>query len=209
LIVEREKIEEFKAKGVRMPGREPFVIGELSFEPPITLNGCVIVGPSFIGRYSYVGNFTQIDNHTTIGRYCSIASSCTIGAAKHPTDWLSTHPFQYHGPTEPDVMLREREFPHTEIGHDVWIGANAVVLAGVKIGSGAVVGAGAIVTRDVEPYSVVVGAPAKIKRWRFTDEIVRELLSLAWWDLPPEAIQTLAFDNIDACLERLRVLRKS
>ena len=202
-----QKFSEISEKGIVTPGNPPSIIGELHFEPPITLNACVIIGPSLIGRYSYVGNFTHIDNHTEIGRYCSIASSCTIGAANHPTDWLSTHPFQYHAGTAPYAELRPRKEQHTKIGHDVWIGANATILAGISIGHGAIIGAGSVVTQDVQPYAVVVGATARILRYRFSEEIVAELLALAWWDLHPEAIQALPFDGIGTCLAKLRQIR--
>lgn len=202
-----EKSAEFSEKGITMPGLHPMIIGEMAFEPPVTLNGCVIVGPVTIGIFSYVGDFTRIDNFTTIGRYCSIASSCTIGAASHPLDWLSSHPFQYHAGTEPGVSKRQRDNPPTNIGHDVWIGANTVVLAGVTVGTGAVIGAGSFVTRNVPPYAVVVGTPAKGLRFRFPPQIAAELLGLAWWDLPIQDIAELPFDDIAACLAVLREKR--
>ena len=191
------KLEDFKAKGVTVPGKPPFIHGDLSFEAPITLNNCVIGGPSFIGRFSYVGNFSYVESHTSIGRFCSIATSCTIGAAGHPLDWLSTHPFQYQGQIE----------KHTKIGHDVWIGANSVVLAGVTIGHGAVVGAGAVVTKDVPPYAIVTGTPAIIMRFRFSPNVIAELLSLQWWDLSGKEIQSLKFNDVDKCLAQLREIR--
>ncbi len=209
MSVSAEQFSELSAQGITFPTNPPCIVGDLTFEPPITLNGCVVIGPSSIGRYSYVGNFSSIDNFTKIGRYCSIASGCTIGAASHPLDWLSTHPFQYHKFTAPDVSIRERLPMETKIGHDVWIGANAVVFAGVLIGNGAIIGAGSVVNRSVPPYSIVIGSPARIIRLRFSEEIVAELEALKWWDLEPAAIAELPFDNIGACLEKLRQIKEN
>ncbi len=204
LSVSAEQFNELSAQGITFPTNPLCIVGDLTFEPPITLNGCVVIGPSSIGRYSYVGNFSSIDNFTTIGRYCSIASGCTIGAASHPIDWLSTHPFQYHKFTAPDVSIRERLPMETKIGNDVWIGANSVIFAGVTIGNGAIIGAGSVVNRHVPPYAIVTGAPGRLRRMRFGPEIVAELEALKWWDLEPADIAELPFDDLPACLALLR-----
>jgi acetyltransferase-like isoleucine patch superfamily enzyme len=134
--------------------------------------GCEFVGNVRIGYRSYANNslFRNVD----VGRFCSIGRRCSIGAAKHDIRALTTHPF---GATE--------EFqagPKTEIGHDVWIGDNVVITAGVKIGTGAVIGAGAIVTKDVPPYAIMAGVPARILRQRFDELTSRRLLQSRWWE---------------------------
>ncbi|MEJ0070803.1 MAG: CatB-related O-acetyltransferase [Pseudomonadota bacterium] len=168
----------------------------------------MIVGPAHIGRHSTIGDFSHVAPQTTIGRYCSIANSCTIGAPPPSLDWLSTHAFQQRGLIGATIATRPWEPPATKLGHDVSIGANAVVLAGLTIGDGAAVEAGSVVTRDVPPYAVVGGNPAKVMKTRFSRKIVAELLSLAWWDLPPAELAALPFDDIGQCVARLREIRR-
>lgn len=125
-----------------------------------------------------------------IGNFCSIATDARIFCqAGHPTHLPSTFPFRTLM-TNPaggnqDAVTRGP----VRIGHDVWIGAAALVLDGVTIGTGAVVAAGAVVTRDVPPYAIVAGNPARIIRHRFPPEIVAELLEIAWWEWPDEKIR--------------------
>lgn len=123
-----------------------------------------------------------------IGRYCSIASEvCTI-SGRHPTsDWVSTSPVFYSnecqcGMSYASEKLFDESSKKTIIGNDVWIGARAIILSGVKIGDGAIIAAGAVVTKDVEPYTIAGGVPAKPIRKRFTDEQIDALINLKWWD---------------------------
>lgn len=139
-----------------------------------------------LGRCSYMGENCKI--HADIGRYCSIASEvCTI-QGRHPTsDWVSTSPVFFSpdcqcGTTYVSQRLFDEMSPKTIIGNDVWIGTRATIRSGVSIGDGAIIAAGAVVTRDVEPYTIVGGVPAKPIRKRFTDEQIDALLSLKWWD---------------------------
>lgn len=163
----------------------------------------VKIEPVEVGEFSYVEELTHVAQYTKIGRYCSIANLCTVGAQQHRIDGLGTFPFQRLGPVE-----REFEVKPTLIGNDVWIGCNAVVMGGVTVGDGAVIGAGAVVTKDVEPYSVVVGVPARHIRFRIDPALIPELLELRWWDLPVEAVKKLPHLDVMACLEVLRELRK-
>ena len=149
---------------------------------------------------------------TVIGKYCSIARNVRIGTGRHPTDWLSTHPFQYKeclcGPSLPPGSRRVfADDPPCRIGDDVWIGLDAVIMDGISIGSGAIVGAGAVVTRDVPPYAIVGGVPAKVIRYRFSPEIIASLLELRWWDLPLEQLRGLPFDDVEKCIAELRKIR--
>lgn len=125
-----------------------------------------------------------------VGTYCSIANDVEfIPGGIHPTDWVSTYPHRIRQglpgaftdgcPSSKGDIL---------VGHDVWIGAGAKILSGVRIGHGSVVGAYAVVARDVRPYAVVVGSPAREVRRRFTDEQVDALLRIAWWDWPAEEV---------------------
>jgi len=142
-----------------------------------------------------VGDFTYFERHAegiyaTIGKFCSIAANTRINALEHPVERITTHKLSYR-PNEyfryrgiDAAFLERRRAKHVTIGNDVWIGHGAVVLPGVRVGNGAVIGANAVVTRDVEPYTIVAGAPARVIRRRFEAEVAEMLQSLAWWDWP-------------------------
>ena len=100
-----------------------------------------------------------------------------------------------------------RAHNYTDIGHDVWIGAQSIIRAGVKIGHGAVIAANSVVIKDVEPYSIVGGNPAKEIRKRFDNVCITQLLKLKWWELPIELISSLDFDNIEKCIDDLKEIR--
>ena len=146
-----------------------------------------------LGRYTYVGSGTDITD-TTVGSFCSIAGGCQIGGGEHPLHTVSTSPAFLRGrnilrKNFSDIAY-EAAKPVT-IGNDVWIGANAYIRGGVTIGSGAVIGAHAVVTKDVRPYEIVAGCPAKPLRRRFDDETVGKLLALGWWDWTDEKLQEM------------------
>ena len=126
----------------------------------------------------------------TIGRFCSIASDVTIFLGnEHHVDWVSTYPFAVLFPDEPNLPFPSRTKGRVVIGHDVWIGTGAMILSGVTIGNGAVIGAGSLITKEVAPYSIVGGVPARHIRYRF-DESARKLLQqIAWWNWPLEKIR--------------------
>lgn len=165
---------------------------------------CVIERNSSIGNYSYINARSTIWSGTEIGRYCSISSGCSIGAPRHNMEWLTTMPLEDIG-EHPKYC--ENKIQRTIISNDVWIGANAVIKAGLHIGNGAVIGAGAVVTKDVPDYAIVAGVPAKIIRYRFDQEQIHKLLDTKWWELEPETIRTLTYQNINKCLVELQVLK--
>ncbi|QNU23475.1 CatB-related O-acetyltransferase [Geobacillus zalihae] len=162
-----------------------------------------------IGSYSYVGSNTQIIN-CTIGRYCSIGPSVKIGLGKHPTDYFSTSPIFYTPRNIFNLKLVKmstyREYEDIEIGNDVWIGANSIILDGIKIGNGAIVAAGAVVTKDVPDYAIVGGVPAKIIKYRFEQEIINQLKDLKWWDLDIETLVEFNeyFNDVNLFIEKIR-----
>jgi acetyltransferase-like isoleucine patch superfamily enzyme len=156
------------------------------------------VAPYSIGRNTYVGEFSHIGQHTFIGSFCSISNLCTIGAQNHPTQFLTSFPFE--------EILERTEHKPTTIGCDVWIGCNTVIVAGVWIGHGAVIGAGAVVTKDVPPYAIVVGNPARIIRYRFPPDLIAGLLETKWWDLPVEQIKKLPIFDPAACVAAIRAM---
>ena len=144
-----------------------------------------------IGSWSY-GNpkILEWGDNTSlkIGKYCSIAEQVQILlGGEHRTDWVTTFPFPAFWPID-KPYAHARSKGDVIIGNDVWIGYGALILSGVKIGDGAVVGARAIVAKDVPPYAIVVGNPAKIIKYRFGPQQIKKLLAIAWWDWPEEEI---------------------
>jgi phosphonate metabolism protein (transferase hexapeptide repeat family) len=141
---------------------------------------------SSLGDYSYVMERSQI-MHASIGRFCSVASDVRLNPGEHPLWRPASHHLSYRsaayglGDDEADFFAERAARPVT-LGHDVWIGHGATVLAGVSIGTGAAVGAGAVVSRDVPPYTVVAGVPARPIRQRFPDDVAGRLLQLEWWN---------------------------
>lgn len=137
----------------------------------VAFKRCGFSGEVRIGYRSYAND--SFFRNVEIGRFCSIGRRCSIGAARHPVSTLSTHPAAF-----PD---RFEVGPRTVVGNDVWIGDNVVVMAGLTLADGAVIGAGAVVTRDVGPYEIVGGVPARLIRNRFDAETVARLTASQWW----------------------------
>ena len=146
-----------------------------------------------IGSYSYI-SYWCIVNNCSIGNYCSLARGVKIGLGKHPSNFLSTSPIFYsiNNPLKKSFIQSQKfvEFEKTIIGNDVWIGVNALILDGVKIGDGVIIGANAVVTKDVPAFAIVVGSPAKIIRYRFSDKIIENLLRIKWWDKEAADLQS-------------------
>lgn len=149
---------------------------------------------SSLGRYSYVGYDCEVFN-CQIGSFCSIANGVIIGGAKHPLSWVSTSPVFYvakGGTGEHLGGLEEPQRKQTIVGNDVWIGSRAIIMEGVNIGNGVVIGSGAVVTKDVPDYAIVVGVPARILRFRFEEEIRRNLSETEWWNLSEEKLKEVS-----------------
>ena len=188
-------------------------------EHPASLGTARFHGPCRVGAFTYFNGPAEAF-HTVIGRYCSIAPEVIIGPGEHPINRLSTHPVAFGGggnrfkssklydairaPGGSDVRHRI-----TTIGHDVWIGARAYISQGVTIGHGSIIAAHAVVTKDVPPYSIVGGVPAKLIRTRFDETTVQRLLSLSWWDFSMTRADTadLPLDDIQASIDRLEQLK--
>lgn len=147
---------------------------------------------SSIGDYSYVGRGARVI-HADVGKYCSIAGDVKLGMGNHTIDKLSTSPIftECHNATRHQWTKHQIDNPYkrVKVGNDVWIGTEAKIMGGVTIGDGAVVGAGAIVTKDVPPYAIVVGVPARIIRYRFSEEIIMKLEEWKWWNLPESVLK--------------------
>lgn len=157
------------------------------FGPWTEVGAASIVLNSTFGAYSYCGRFCDIAN-TTVGRFANIAANVRIGPTDHPLTTASLHHFLYRSAdywpdAEPDAaFFAARAARRTTIGHDTWIGHGAIVKPEVTVGDGAVIGAGAVVTKDVAPFTIVAGNPARLLRPRFAPDLAAALQRLAWWD---------------------------
>lgn len=152
----------------------------------------ILVYHSNIGKASYVGAFSMIFK-ADIGKYCSISYGITIGPPEHDYKKVTTHPFIYdkfYETIAEDSLLENTKLSEEVIiGNDVWIGANVTILRGVTIGHGAVIGANALVNKDVPPYAIVAGNPAKVIKYRFSADTIEKLLDISWWNWSPEKMK--------------------
>lgn len=167
-----------------------------------------------VGRCTYYDKDLCIENpETVIGAFCSIGAHVSLGHGEHPIDYLTTSPYFYF-----DFLgWKDKSAPaHNElndlrpiiVGNDVWIGEGAFVKNGVTIGDGAVIGAKSVVTRDVPPYAVVAGVPAKVVRYRFDAQTIKELLALQWWNLADDVLRRVPYDDIRQALAFLKEHKK-
>lgn len=155
-----------------------------------------LVQDSQMGDYTYTGPFDMIFS-AVIGKFCSISYGVTIPPPEHNYHRLSLHPF-IHLPNygifnDGEVIPSDMQNKPLRIGNDVWIGCNSTILRGVTIGDGAIIAANALVNRDVPPYAIVGGVPAKIIKYRFNPEVIDKLLELKWWNWSIDKIKKQAF----------------
>lgn len=199
-----------------------FKDSEPRIHPTAELKACRIgryaaIGERVVLREVTVGDFSYFERnaeaiYTGVGKFCSIAANSRINALEHPIERITQHKVSYR-PNEyfrwlgVDGEFRtRRQLKQVRIGHDVWIGHGAVILPGVTVGNGAVIGANAVVTRNVDPYEIMAGVPARRLRQRFASEIFERIEALAWWDWPLEkladAIPDMQSLAIEEFLER-------
>lgn len=198
--------------------RSSFPVARAAYlETPTRLN--VRLGQSGLvqlGAFSYMngGHFEDV----VTGRYCSFAEETLIGLHEHPTNWLSTAPIHYRphmdgwndwGKSITDwTETSSRSVPwfpvkQNIIGNDVWIGRRAIIRGGVTIGDGAIIGANSVVVKDVPPYAIIGGTPAKLIRYRFSTSIIERLLQLKWWEFPSWQLSGVPFNDIGAAIDEI------
>jgi len=145
---------------------------------------------STVGKYSRINPSCKLAN-TKVKNFTAIGRDTTIGLGSHPMNYISTQNIFYKKNNMNNRWVKPIDYDkptHIEIGNDVWIGVESMILDGVCVGDGAVIGARSVVTKDVPPYAIVVGAPAKIIKYRFTEDIIKRLLEIKWWDFSDEQI---------------------
>jgi phosphonate metabolism protein (transferase hexapeptide repeat family) len=200
-----------KRLGAKPLIHETAVVRDSRFGKFVKIGARTTVVESEVGDYSYAVNDCEIV-YAEIGRFVSIGALVGINPADHPLERAAQAHFTYRSwQYFEDVADEAEEFDRrrarrVSIGHDVWIGRGAIVLAGRTIGIGAVVGAGAVVTKDVAPYTIVAGNPARPIRRRFPEAIAERLIALAWWDWSHAALRRAVPDfralSVEAFLDR-------
>jgi acetyltransferase-like isoleucine patch superfamily enzyme len=206
----RFKLNEIKNKKSQI-SKSAFIDDASKIGESVALFDNVAVIKSEIGSFSYVQTNTVIYN-SMIGKFCSIASDVKLGMAEHILNEVSTSPVFYDKSQPLPEPLTDRinnfgQQIQTNIESDVWIGANAIIKSGVSISVGSVVGAGSVVTKNIQPYTIVAGNPARPIRRRFDDATCTALLKSEWWEIDPEILKDLSvhFTNPQEFLIQLKI----
>lgn len=189
----KRKFLEYKHRKKKLKVGYGCFIYNCDFELYNTIYSWVSLSQVSLGDFTYIGKECSISN-CSIGKYCSVGPGVKIGLGTHPTNsFVSTHPIFYSTRKQAQISFVQKELfceiKKIVIGNDVWVGANTVIVDGVKIGDGAIIGAGSVITNDVEPFAIVGGVPGKLIRKRFSDNEIKFLLELKWWNKSIEWIK--------------------
>lgn len=217
MIIDSEKNNVLKSLGLEIFGNNRNISDDFVFSTPSGIKLANIDQGVTIGSYSYVvsGYLCGV----TVGAYCSFGENVQVGRQSHPLDWVSTSPFLYLNnksilscvDSSVDVFNNTRvptALVHTKIENDVWIGHGAIVMPGVTIGTGAIIAAGSVVTKDVAPYAIYGGNPAKFIRYRIALEYIKPLLESKWWELPPSILTRYDCSDIQSFLDNISDLER-
>ena len=216
-MLDAEKIETLYKREINVRGTRNF--GSLKIEAPVNAAHVTAFGSCEIGAFTYTNHDCEMFE-TCVGRYCSIGQNTLLNPGVHQTDFLTTHPlgsthdgvvagmqnhpsFMAAAMTQMDRHTPARNGGRCEIGHDVWIGAGAMILNAARVGTGAVVGAGAVVTRDVPPFAIVVGSPARVTRFRFKPHLQARILHSQWWRYDLSRLSARNYSNVEGFLDLL------
>jgi len=207
----KSKIIEYKNRNKFLKIGYMSSISKCNFGLYNTIYDNVSLNEVYLDDFTYIASNTKISK-TNIGKFCSIGPDCKIGLGKHPSDtFVSTHPMFFSILKQTQITFADKnyfnEFENITIGNDVWIGTNVIIVDGVTIGDGAIIAAGTVVTKDVLPYAIVGGIPAKIIRYRFKKNDIEALLNLKWWNMDMDYLKKnfKLFHKIDDLLK----MRKS
>lgn len=191
--------------------------GKIIYEESVILHSSVkIEGNVFMGAYSYMGQGGSLGT-CRVGRFCSIGHNVIISPGVHDVNYASTHPFFFGSKNSfniPDGIGIPRDFNKQmytppNIGNDVWIGSNAMIMRGVNVGDGAVIAAGAIVSKNVAPYEIVGGVPARVIKKRFSDELIEQFLRIKWWNFDVENFIGIDSSNPESFIKHASTLDDS
>lgn len=199
------KISRWKCRGLNRRYGLDLPVGRLRIGPNFTIEcPCQVSAGVDLRMPCFIGAMCQFSPHDhtaptmlnfSMGRYCSVGRGVRIGLFSHPIDRLSTSPHTYRVWNDADRVT---------IGNDVWIGDDVCIKAGVSVGDGAILAAGAVVVKDVEPYAIVGGVPAKLIRYRFPAETIKDLLELEWWRYDLKGFKVNPNGDIKEDIARIR-----
>ena len=206
-----QRVEQFRTGIVLPPAKDTI----RNLKERKVLNVHIPTNFNVIGRNTYAQPdlWVQNPNESKIGSFCSLGNRIILGHGDHPINYISTSPYFYFSGLnwKNENMPTHSEFWDAEpinIGNDVWIGDGVFVKNGVNIGDGAIVASRAVVTKDVPPYAIVAGVPAKVIKYRFDENIIKELLELKWWELDDEIIKQIPYENIEDAIDFLKNVKK-